>query len=60
MDGNKRVAFSATAIFLRMSGYRLSVSANDGEAFILDHVIRRRIEVDDIATWLDSRMERPG
>ena len=33
VDGNKRVAFAATAIFLRMNGYRLSVKADDGETF---------------------------
>jgi death-on-curing protein len=31
VDGNKRVAFAATAIFLRMNGYRLSVKAERRE-----------------------------
>jgi len=30
VDGNKRVAFASTAIFLRMNGYRLSVKPDDG------------------------------
>ena len=58
VDGNKRVAFAATAIFLRMNGYRLSVKADDGETFLVNQVIRERIAIEDIATWLESRMRR--
>ena len=58
VDGNKRVAFAATAIFLRMNGYRLSVKADDGETFLVNQIIQKRIAIEDIATWLESRMRR--
>ena len=58
VDGNKRVAFAATAIFLRMNGYRLSVKADDGETFLVNQVIQNKIAIEDIATWLESRMIR--
>jgi len=58
VDGNKRVAFAATAIFLRMNGYRLSVKADDGETFLVNQVIQERFAIEDIATWLESRMIR--
>ena len=58
VDGNKRVAFAATAIFLRMNGYRLSVKADDGETFLVNQVIQKRIAIEDIATWLEDRMKR--
>jgi len=58
VDGNKRVAFAATAIFLRMNGYRLSVKADDGETFLVNQVIQDRIAIEDIATWLESRMKK--
>ncbi len=58
VDGNKRVAFAATAIFLRMNSYRLSVKADDGETFLVNHVIQKRMAIEDIATWLESRMKR--
>ena len=45
-----------TAIFLEMNGYRLSVQADDGETFLIDHVIQKKIAVEDIATWLESIM----
>ena len=58
VDGNKRVAFAATAIFLRMNGYHLSVKADDGETFLVNQVIQKRIAIEDIATWLEDRMKR--
>ena len=58
IDGNKRVAFACTAIFLRMNGYRLRVTADDGESFLIDHVIQERIAIEDIATWLESKMTK--
>lgn len=58
VDGNKRVAFAATAIFLRMNGYRQSVRPDEGEAFLVEQVIQERIAIEDIATWLESIMKR--
>ena len=57
VDGNKRVAFASTAIFLRMNGYRLIVSADDGESFLIEKVIKRRLAIEDIATWLEGCMK---
>lgn len=53
VDGNKRVAFALTAIFLRMNGLRLRVEAKDGESFLIKIVIKRRAELADIAMWLE-------
>ena len=58
VDGNKRVAFAGTAIFLRMNGYRLSVKPDEGEAFLVNHVIQKRIAIEDITTWLESGMRK--
>jgi len=58
VDGNKRVAFASTAIFLRMNGYRLEVHPDDGEAFLIDQVIQQKIAIEDIATWLEHRMKK--
>jgi death-on-curing protein len=58
VDGNKRVAFAATAIFLRMNGYRLSVNAEEGETFMVDQVIKHRGAIEDIATWLETIMKK--
>ena len=58
VDGNKRVAFACTAIFLRMNDYRLEVHPDDGETFIVDQIIQDKIPIEDIASWLESRMRR--
>ena len=58
IDGNKRVAFATTAIFLRMNGYRLKVEPDNGETFLIDEVIQKRIPLKDIATWLETYMQK--
>ena len=58
IDGNKRVAFATTAIFLRMNGYRLQVEPDNGESFLIDEVIQKRIPIKDIATWLETKMQK--
>jgi death-on-curing protein len=56
VDGNKRVAFASTAIFLRMNDYRLQVHPDDGETFLIDQIIQQKASIEDIAAWLESRM----
>ena len=53
IDGNKRVAFAGTAIFLRMNGFRLSVNPDEGEAFLIEQVIQKRVTIEVIAAWLE-------
>jgi death-on-curing protein len=56
IDGNKRVAFATTAIFLRMNGYRLKVDADNGESFLIERVIKNKAEISEIADWLEKYM----
>jgi len=58
VDGNKRVAFACTAIFLRMNGYRLNVTADDGESFLIEQVIKKKTGIEDIASWLEAGMQK--
>ncbi|WP_413580895.1 type II toxin-antitoxin system death-on-curing family toxin [Bdellovibrio sp. HCB288] len=57
IDGNKRVAFATSAIFLRMNGYRLKVDADNGESFLIDRVIKAKADIEEIATWLEKHMK---
>lgn len=57
VDGNKRVAFACTAIFLRMNGYRLSVKPDDGESFMIEQVIQKTVTIEEIAGWLEKAMK---
>jgi len=56
VDGNKRAAFAATAVFLRMNGYTLAVSADEAERFLIDEVIVARADVAVMAQWLERLM----
>ena len=56
VDGNKRVAFAATAVFLRMNGYALRVDADEAERFLIDRLIVGRADVVVIAEWLAPRL----
>ncbi len=58
VDGNKRVAFASTAIFLRMNGYRLGVKPDDGESFLVEQVIQKRVAIEAIAAWLEGCMKK--
>ena len=60
IDGNKRVAFATTAIFLRMNGYRLKVDADNGESFLIERVIKKRVPIEEIAEWLERHMRSVG
>lgn len=56
LDGNKRVAFAATAVFLRMNGYALRVDADAAERFLIDSVIVGQAEIAVIAAWLEGHL----
>jgi death on curing protein len=59
LDGNKRVAFAATAIFLRLNRHRLVVDADEGERFLIQRAIVGRADLDEIAGWLEAHL-RPA
>jgi death-on-curing protein len=56
VDGNKRVAFALTAIFLRMNGFRLKVDPDNGEGFLIKDIIQKRADLAAIAQWLERHM----
>jgi death-on-curing protein len=56
VDGNKRVAFAVTAIFLRMNGYRLRVDPDNGEEFLIERVIKIKADIDEISHRLEKHM----
>jgi death-on-curing protein len=57
-DGNKRMAFAVTAIFLRMNGYRLPVTADEGETFLIGRVIEAKADLEEITGWIEAHMRK--
>ena len=58
VDGNKRTAFETTKMFLRLNGYELLTSAEDGVTFTRAIAERRITDIDKIATWLQKHSKR--
>lgn len=58
IDGNKRMAFALTAVFLRMNGYTLRVIPEEGEGFLLGRIIVGHAELEEITGWLEAHMSR--
>ena len=57
VDGNKRVAFALTAVFLRVNGYRLVVSADAAETFVVNRLVVSHAELSEIEPWLERSMK---
>ncbi len=56
IDGNKRVAWALMAVFLRLNGFRLEVSADAAEEFLIQRVIVGHADVGEMAAWLEQHM----
>ena len=52
LDGNKRIAFFATDVFLRLNGWKLRVSADEGERFIVGMLEENKVSFDKIVPWI--------
>jgi death on curing protein len=57
VDGNKRVAFAMTAIFLKMNGWRFVLTADEGETFLIGRVIEAKADFQEIANWIEGKMK---
>jgi len=53
VDGNKRTAIAAAALFLRQNGFRLETTNAELEQFTL-HVTNERISITSIAAWFQD------
>ena len=52
VDGNKRVAFFATDIFLRLNGYKLKVDAQKAHRFLIGLLENDRCTFDELLPWI--------
>jgi death-on-curing protein len=57
LDGNKRIAFALTAVFLRLNGLRFVLDADSAESFLIDRVIVGKADVEEIAAWLAEHVQ---
>lgn len=52
IDGNKRVGFAATYVFLRMNGFIIDASAKSTIRFVIGHLEKGTFEKNLLEKWL--------
>jgi len=52
VDGNKRVAFFVTDVFLRLNGWKLDVASAEAESFIIGLLESGDHEINKITAWI--------
>ena len=52
VDGNKRVAFFATDVFLRLNGYKLKVEAKKAHRFLIGLLENDRCSFAELLPWI--------
>ncbi len=56
IDGNKRVAFFATDVFLRMNGYKLKVDAQQAHRFLIGLLENQQCSFDQLLPWIRNHL----
>jgi death-on-curing protein len=56
IDGNKRVAFFATDIFLRLNGWKLKVEPNAAHKFLVDLLERNECDFEHLLPWIRNAL----
>ena len=52
VDGNKRVAFFAADVFLRLNGWKLSVDATEAHAFLIGLLENDTCDMKHLLPWI--------
>jgi death-on-curing protein len=58
IDGNKRVAFFATDVFLRLNGWKLQVEPDRAHAFVIGLVEHDRSDFEHLLPWIRDSLVR--
>jgi len=58
LDGNKRVAFFATDVFLRLNGYRLRVDPDEAHQFLIGLLEERICDYVHLLPWIRQALTK--
>jgi len=58
VDGNKRVAFFATDVFLRMNGWKIVTDADDAHRFLIGILEARTADFEHLLAWLRTHLRK--
>lgn len=56
VDGNKRVAFFSTDVFLRLNGYKLAVEAEEAYTFLMDLFVSETCDLGHLSPWIRTNL----
>lgn len=57
IDGNKRAAFFATDVFLRLNGWKLDVEADEAHAFLVGLLEKGECDFDRLLPWIRASLK---
>lgn len=60
LDGNKRVAFFATDVFLRLNNWKIEVGASDAHAFLTGLLASGHADYEHLLPWIRAHLRRLG
>lgn len=58
IDGNKRVAFFATDVFLRLNGYKFQVEAKTAHHFLMTLFESNTCDIDHLLPWVSESIRK--
>ncbi len=56
VDGNKRAAFFMSDVFLRLNGWKLNVSSDEGYSFIVGSLEKSVCDFDHLLPWIQQHL----
>ena len=56
IDGNKRIAFFATNVFLRLNGYELDVVADEAHRVLIGLLERGEADYEHLVPWIREHL----
>ena len=57
IDGNKRISFFATDVFLRLNGYYISCESEEANHFFIQNLQKSTFRFDVIKAWLKKNIK---
>jgi len=60
IDGNKRVAFFATDVFLRLNGYKFDIEAKPAHQFLMNLLETHQCNIEQLQPWIIKSIKKLG
>ena len=56
VDGNKRIAFFATDVFLRLNGWKIQVDDVEAHDFLIENLEAGTCDYDTLRVWIRGQL----